>query len=207
MTVGDRRQAVLLGEKLASGELAHNLAAGAENRVVVSVDGHVLFLYADAREQAQAAAAAVGAAARHEGWHADIELTRWHPVAEEWEDPDQPLPATDSDLASERAELISRERAESLQSGISEYEVRIECASHRATVELSARLAAEGVPSLRRWRYLLIGAADEESAQALADRLATEVGAGTSVTVEATLATIARETPANPFAVFGGLGV
>jgi hypothetical protein len=207
VTVGDRRQAVLLGEKLAGGEIAHELAQGAHNRVVVSVDDHDLFLYADTREQAQAAATAIGAAARQEGWHADIELARWHPVAQEWADPDQPLPATEADVASEHSELVARERSESERSGIPEYEVRIECASHRPTVALSERLAAEGIPSLRRWRYLLIGAPDEESAQALADRLTSEVEAGSTVTVEATFATVARETPANPFAVFGGLGV
>lgn len=207
VTAGDRREAVLLCERLASGELEHALQSGAEDRVVVSSDDHDVFLYANTREQADAAAYAITAVAGQEGWHLQLELRRWHPVAEEWEDPEAPLPATDSELASERAELLSRERAESEALGVPEYEVRVECRSHRATVELAGKLAAEGLAPVRRWRYLLVGAADEESAQALADRLAGEVSAGTSVSVEATFAAIASETPANPFAVFGGLGV
>ncbi len=206
VTAGDRREAVLLCERLASGELEHALSSGAEDRVVVSSDDHDVFLYANTREQADAAAHAITTLAGQEGWHVQLELRRWHPVSEEWEDPEAPMPATDDELASERAGLLSRERAESAEQGVPEYEVRVECRSHRTTVELAARLAGEGLRPVRRWRYLLVGAADEESAQALADRLAGEVPAGTSVTVEASFATIAHETPPNPFAVFGGLG-
>jgi hypothetical protein len=207
VTAGDRRDAVLLCERLSRGELEHALGAGAEDRIAVSCDGHDVFLYASTRSQADAAASAVTALAAQQGWHIELEMRRWHPVSEEWEDPDAPLPATEDELASERAALLSRERAESEALGIPEYEVRIECGSHRATVELAERLAEEGLAPVRRWRYLLVGAADEEAAQELADRLAGEVPAGTSVTVEASMAAVAAETPPNPFAVFGGLGV
>jgi hypothetical protein len=60
---------------------------------------------------------------------------------------------------------------------------------------------------VRRWRYLLISAADEDSARMLADRLTAECPPGCTVTVEASLAAVAADTPANPFAVFGGLGL
>ena len=84
--------------------------------------------------------------------------------------------------------------------------MRVQCASHHDTVQLAHRLRSEGIPYLRRWRYVLIGATDEESAAALAERLSAEAPAGSTVTAEASLAAIDAETPANPFAVFGGLG-
>ena len=43
------------------------------------------------------------------------------------------------------------------------------CPSHRETVKLDKRLHGEGFPTVRRWKYLLVGAADEDSANALAE--------------------------------------
>ena len=113
----------------------------------------------------------------------------------------RPTPLTEQ----EHAELIAQERVESATL-VSEFEVRVTCSSHHDTVELSHRLRAEGIPYVRRWRYLLIGATDEESAAALAERLSAEAPAGSTVTVEGSLAAVNAETPTNPFAVFGGLG-
>ena len=88
----------------------------------------------------------------------------------------------------------------------SEYEVRVETGSHRETVALAETLRAEGIPSLRRWRYLLVGASDEQSAATLADRIRTLAPLGSKVEVEGSSAAVAQEAPPNPFAVFGGLG-
>ena len=203
---GERRQAAVLGDRLERGELEHELARGATDRVVVSIDDRDVFLYAATRDQADAAATAVAGLAQREGWDAHVEVRRWHPVAEDWEDPDTPLPESDTQLAAEQAERIAQERAESAAWGFPEYEVRLELRSHRDTVALDEQLRAEGLRSLRRWHYLLIGAADEQQAQALADRLGAEAPPGTTVSVEASLRAIAHETPANPFAVLGGLG-
>jgi hypothetical protein len=201
----DHRQALEVAQALQTGQLEHELDTGAGGRVAVSLDESQLFVYADTREQAERAGAAIVTLAGRENWPVQTDLTRWHPESEEWENPDVPLPETGPELAAERAERTARERAESNALGFPEYEVRVECRSHGDTVALAERLGREGVPSTRRWRYLLIGAPDEESAKSLADRLVTEVPAGTTVTVEASLAAIAAETPPNPFAVFGGL--
>jgi hypothetical protein len=196
-----------LSKQLEEGEIGKELArSGPTDRVAVSVDGHELFLYSDTRQQADAAATAVRDASTRAGWHAEVSVRRWHPDSEEWEDPDLPLPGSDADRAAEHAEVVSRERAESAAWGVAEYEVRLSCGSHRETVELDERLRAEGLQSIRRWRYLLIGARDEDSARLLADRLSAEAPAGTTVSVEASFAAIERETPWNPFVLFGGLG-
>jgi hypothetical protein len=204
----DRDQAVALVDRLERGGLEHELESGAGDRVIVSIDGSEVFLYAATREQASAAVALLQRLARGSAWGLEeIELRRWHPTAEEWEDPDVPLPTTPEDEAAERAALIARERAESAALGAPEYEVRVQCGTHRDTVELSDRLASEGLACVRRWRYLLVGLPDEDAARQLADRLVAEVPPGATVTVEASAAAVVADTPANPFAVFGGLGL
>jgi hypothetical protein len=62
--------------------------------------------------------------------------------------------------------------------------VRVELESHRQTTELADRLVAEGMEPVRRWRYLVVGANNEDEATALADRLRREAPAGAGVTVE-----------------------
>ena len=193
-----------LARQLQQGDLEHTLASGAGDRVIVSRDGHEVFLYAGSRDQLERARLAIENS-RAAG-QAQSELRRWHPVAEEWEDPDAPLPTDDSGVAAEHAELIAEERQESRALGAPEWEVRVECRSHRDTVALADRLQGEGLEPVRRWRYLLVGAVDEDAARELADRLIGEVGPGCTVTVEGTGAAVAAETPGNPFAVFGGLG-
>ncbi len=195
-----------LGAKLHKGGFEHGLGDDAAQRVIVSVDAHELFLYAGSREQAQAATEAVKGLATESGATLAVELRRWHPVAEEWVDPDQPLPEGGSATAAEHQELIEQEREDSSELRAAEYEVRVETASHRETVALAEQLNALEVPHLRRWRYLLVGAADEQAAAALADQIRGLAPAGSSVEVEATLAAVAQDAPANPFAVFGGLG-
>ncbi len=206
VTLADRRQAAQLGGLLERGEITFEDGAGGAGRVAASVDDREVFLYLEERSQADAAAAALRDACERHGWSVEVELRRWHPVAEEWADVDAPVPTTGAEEDAERARLIAQERSESASWGFSEYEVRIQCPSHRDTVELSRRLLDEGLPAVRRWRYLLVGVPDEDSAQTLADRLRGEVPAGSTITVEASLAAIARQTPPNPFAVFGGLG-
>jgi hypothetical protein len=198
--------AVALAKELRSGNIENRLESAAGDRVIVSVESKELFLYAATREQAQAATDAVKALARTAGVTVETELRRWHPVAEEWVDADSPLPDSSEAAAAEHAELIDRERQESTALHSSEWEVRVECPSHRDVVALAQRLREEGIPSLRRWRYLLIGASDEDSARALSQRIEPELPAGSTVTVEASAATVEAELPPNPFAVFGGLG-
>ncbi len=77
--------------------------------------------------------------------------------------------------------------------------MRVECGSRREAHELAGRLEAEGYEPERRFHYLIVGAASREDAEALAQRLHGEVEAGGEVVLEAE--------PANPFAVFGGLGL
>jgi hypothetical protein len=198
--------AVALADELRSGQVVHELGYGAGERLAVSVDGPELFLYAGTRDQAERAAGLVSTLAGSDGTPVHTDLRRWHPVAEEWVQADAPLPADDDATAAEHAELIAREQQESAALRATEWEVRVQCPSHHDVVALAQRLRDEGIPSLRRWRYLLVGATDEDSARALSERIGPDLPAGSTLEVEATAAAVEAEIPANPFAVFGGLG-
>jgi hypothetical protein len=195
-----------LSERLAASELEHELETSFAERVIVSNDGPELFLYTGSREQAQAAESLVRSVAAQREWDVTFELARWHPEAEAWADPDVPLPATESEREAEHAALISRERAESAELGHPAFEVRVECRSERDCAEFAQRLESEGVPVVRRGRYLVVGAADEDAAQALAERFHQEAPEGSSVLAEGTIPGVYAGSPLNPFAVFGGLG-
>jgi hypothetical protein len=202
----DGGRAPELRDRLEANVLEHELADAFHDRVAVSVDGPEVFLYAGTREQAGRAEQLVRSLAAERGWQVEVELTRWHPAAEEWRDPDEPLPASHDEQAAERAALIERERRESAASGHPEFEVRIQCESHRDATALGDVLEAEGIPVARRWRYLVVGASDEDSAKALADRVRAEAPPGTVVISEGTPRTVSEGSPGNPFAIFGGLG-
>lgn len=203
-------QARELAERLARFNQEHDLKDSFHDRVVVSRDGAEVFAYADTREQAEAAARAIGALAAERHWELTSELRRWHPAAEEWEDPDQPLPGTDAERASERAEAMQAEREESRAQGFPDFEVRVRAPSRHAARELAERLQAEGIVCVHRWEFVVIGAADEDAATALAERIRREAPPGSHVTAEASVSEAAAEAPLatpfnSPFAVFGGL--
>jgi hypothetical protein len=196
-----------LTERLDAGKLGDDLEEEFRNRLVVSADPPNVFVYAGTRAQAEAAESKIREVAAEHDWDIEIELKHWHPTAEEWEDPDKPLPTTDAERLAEHQELLAQEREDSDIRGYSEYEVRIECPSHHDTVKLDKRLHDEGFPTVRRWKYLLVGADDEDSANALAERLRGEAPPGSTVTAEASLRQTYDDEPTRgSFAIFGGLG-
>jgi hypothetical protein len=196
-----------LSELLREGDFQHSLQDAAGERVVVSVDGHELFLYAGTRTQADRATEAVKSLIASSGVTARTELRRWHPVSEQWIDADLPMPDSESAIAAEHAEMIAAEREEQTSLNYAEWEVRISTNSHRETLELADKLRQDGIPSLRRWRFLLVGAADEDTANALAERIRAVAGPDAKVEVEASYQSVEAEVGTNPFAIFGGLGI
>jgi rhodanese-related sulfurtransferase len=189
-------------ERLDSSELEHKLEASFRDRVIVSRENSMVFCYTGAREQAEGVEQLARRLADEHGWELDVELRHWHPAAESWEEPDKPLPSSDAERAAEHAELIARERSEPQP----EFEVRVECSSGQVAREVAERLAAEGIPNVQRASYVLVGAPDEDSANALAERLRAEAPADSTVTAEGTAASVLAAVGPNPFAIFGGLG-
>jgi hypothetical protein len=149
----------------------------------------------------------VSAQIESEGLSALTAFERWHPVEQAWKDASVPMPRTEEQLEAEHERLQEREASESLEKGRSEWEVRVELASHEDTVALAERLESEGVPVVRRYTFLLAGAVNEDDARALAERLEREAPEGARIAVEPGGGLVWEVVPSNPFAVFGGLGL
>jgi hypothetical protein len=114
------------------------------------------------------------------GSRLNIDFRHWHPTAEAWEAPDKPLPESDAARLAERKELMAHEREETARRGCPEFEVRADLPSHHDAIRFVERLRGEGLP-VHRWRYLLVGATDEDSAKDLAERIRSEMPSGTKV--------------------------
>jgi hypothetical protein len=209
-TLNSDSDARKLADHLANFDREHGLKTSFIDRVVVSRDGAEIFCYSGTREQSEGAEKAIQSVADENQLTISFELKHWHPTAEEWEDPDKPLPETDAERAAERAELMDEEREESQEQGFAEFEVRVKCPHHHDARALAKRLTEEGIPNVHRWQFVVVAATDEDSANALAERIRSEAPEGSVVTAEGGVSEVVSEsphaTPFQPFAVFGGLG-
>jgi hypothetical protein len=151
------------------------------HRIVMSVDGSTAFLYASTEDTAREADRVVREVLAQHQLSAEFTLDRWHPLEEEWEDVSVPMPDTAEQRAAEHQRLVAAETQESLAAGQAGWEVRVELPSHRQAVELAERLQAEGRPVIRRWKYLVVGANNEDDASALAEAIGQEIPAKASV--------------------------
>jgi hypothetical protein len=195
-----------VADHLRAAELEKELEVDLKDEVIVSHEGERIFLYAGTRKPLDWVRGVVEKFLADKGWTANLELRRWHQTAEDWEDPDAPLPSTDADKAAEHERLMETEDAEvAADKGRAEFEVRVEFPSHGEAKEFAEKLEAEGYEPVRRWRYLVVGAADEDAAKELADRIRTEAPADSKVSAEGSLRAAWAERPTNPFFFLGGL--
>jgi len=194
-----------LSGRLEAGELSDEVASELGDAIALSRDGAELFLYTDTHAALRAAAAVVRADLARHGWDAEVVASRWHPDAEDWEPADAPAATTAAAREAERVKRTRREDSESEAAGFPEFEARAVLPTHHAARELSERLTREGVPHVRRWRYVIVGAEDDDAAQAWAERLRAEAPAGAEVTAEGTFAYVERAAPA-PFKAVAALG-
>jgi hypothetical protein len=202
----DEGEALLLVEGLGGPGAGHTMGTAFHERVAVSREGSRILLYAGTRIQAENARDhAIELAAKNE-WQIEISFTHWHHEAERWEDAEAPDPATEAERAEEHEELVESEREEVAAGATPQYEVRVDLPSHGEAARFEDLLEAEGIPAVRRWKYLVVGAADEDTANQLAQRLREEAPSGSEVTVEGNARAVYDERPPNPFAIFGGLG-
>ena len=175
-------------------------------RVAVSSEGRRIFLYADTQDAARRAESVLGEVLSQLGSSADWTLDRWHPLEERWEDATVALPRTADERRIEHQRVEEQETEDSQRTGLAQWEVRVELPSHGAAVELADRLESEGDPVVRRWKYLLVGANDEDDADELARTIGAAAPSGTKVHVEPGGGVAWQAMQPNPFAVFGGLG-
>ncbi|MGN6215706.1 MAG: hypothetical protein ACTHN7_01945 [Solirubrobacterales bacterium] len=201
----DEGVADALQDHLDARELEHDLSSAFHDRVIVSRNGATIFLYAGDREQAERAKELIERWAVDGDEELDVDFKHWHPLAEEWEPPDKPLPEDDPAKAAEHRALTARERRETEERGRPEIEVRADLPTRHEAVDFAERLRGEGFPVVHRWKFLLVGATDEDSARALADRIRSEAPPNSRVVVEGTWQQAYAERPPSPFAFLGGL--
>src|SRR5881398_2592741 len=162
-------------------ELAEELK---ERRLAVSRDDDTLFVYADTRTEAEQAYKVIEAELAESGIQARTSrVEHWLDEEDRWDD--EPPGETWEE--------------EELERGFAPWEVRVECPSRQEARDLADRLEAEGYKPERRFHYLIVGTATREDADALAARLHGEVEPGGELVYETS--------PANPFAIFGGIGL
>ena len=172
-----------LGLDLGSDE-AKQLARELEgHRLPVSRDGNELFVYAASEAQAEQARRIVEAELAEEGIEAQVfEIERWLPDEARWSG--EPPRETWEE--------------EELERGYAPWEVRVQLQSRERADELAEQLEGEGYDVVKRSNYLIVGAASEDEARTLAQRLHGQAEPGGELVWEVA--------PTNPFAVFGGLG-
>jgi hypothetical protein len=151
----------------------------------VSVEGSRLFLYAGSEDSARAAEQILSQVLVQRGLSADsVTFDRWHPVEEEWEDASLAEPRTPAERQEEHQRLEQEDTRESVASGYALWEVRAELPSHHEATELARRLRAEGRTVIRRWTLLVLGANDEDDANALAEVVKGEAPADATVSTQ-----------------------
>jgi hypothetical protein len=193
-----------LGERQFEKEVREQLGEG----VMVTRDGPHVFLYTSTPDQAEAARRTVQQVLDEDQTPATVSpVFRWHPTEERWEDAAKPLPQTGEEASAEHERWEDQQADEVRELGYAEWEVRVDLPSHRDAVEFAERLEADGItPITRRWKYVLIGTATDDDAQALADRLRTQVPEGATVRAEPSAAIEWELASGNPFSLFGGFG-
>ena len=162
-------------------ELARDLES---RRLAVSQDGEEVFVYAGSRQEAERARSVVQAELR------DNEIAAVTGPVEHWLDEEE---RWDDEPPGETWE------EEELDRGFAPWEVRVECSSRHEARKLAEQLEADGYKPERRFQYLIVGTASREDADALATRVHGEVEPGGELVYEVE--------PANPFAIFGGMGL
>ena len=167
--------------------------------VVVTRDGSRLFAYTETDDQAAEAERVIAELVSDEDLTAEVRVTRWHPVAEEWRDASLPLPSTAADEQREYAERETAETQEARAEGDFDWRVVAGLRSRDAAGDLAGRLSDEGLPAKRRWRYVLVGVVTEERAEELADRLRGELGESADVWIQADIGDVV----AGPFQFIG----
>ena len=201
VTLDDQAHAGRALQSLREHEVEDDVRRRLGHRVAVSADGSCVFLYAGTEIAAREADRVVREVMAQRNIDADFAVDRWHPAEEEWQDADVAMPQTDEQRQAEHQRLEEEETRESLASGHSpRWEVRVELPSHHDAVALAGRLQAEGRPVIRRWKFLVLGANDEDDARNLARVIKLEAPAAASVHAE-------QLGPLLPFAQYGPISI
>ena len=152
--------------------------------VAVGAGDAQIFLYAGTETAARDAERIALDVLDQHGIAAESALHRWHPIEEQWENPDVPVPQTEAERQAEHQRLEDTETAESLATGKAQWHVRVELGSHHHAVMLARTLENEGRAVVRRWKFLIVGAVNEDQARELAGQIRQEAPPDATVIAE-----------------------
>jgi hypothetical protein len=149
--------------------------------VIVTRDGRFIFIYAWHEESAREAERVVRNIMGDEGLTGQVNLMRWHPIAEEWKPAEEPLPEDEEARLKEMHEAEREGERDARQYGEFAWEVVIDLPHIRDGHAVAGKLRKEGLPVKRHFSYLLVGAPTEDDAIELGKRLESEVPEGSHV--------------------------
>jgi hypothetical protein len=179
-----RAHAERMQRSLSSHEVEEDVHRRLSGSIAVGMDGSQIFLYAGSESAAREAEQVARELLAGHGVQAEFALHRWHPIEEEWEDADAAMPRTEAEQQTEYRRLEDEETAESLSTGYAQWEVRVEFGSHHEAVALADKLRSEGKAVVRRWKFLVVGANNEDEARELAGQISRDAPADATVRVE-----------------------
>ena len=151
--------------------------------VIVTRDGRFIFIYAWHEESAQEAEHVVKNLMQDEKLVGQVRLMRWHPVAEEWKDAEEPLP---DDEAARLQEMHEAEHEGTRRPTVTASTPGRSSSTPphlRDGQALAKQLRGEGLPVKRHFRTLLVGASSEDAAVELGERLEHEAPEGSRIGV------------------------
>jgi hypothetical protein len=184
ISVSDQAQTGQAQRSFSLRPVEEDIRRQAGRSIAVGADDRQIFLYAGTETAARdAERIARDVLARH-GIAAESALHRWHPIEEQWENPDVAMPQTEAERQAEHQRLEDTETAESVATGIAQWQVRVDLGSHRQAVALARTLENEGRAVVRRWKFLLVGASNEDQARELAGQIRQEAPPGAAVSAE-----------------------
>lgn len=202
--VREEGHARALLDHLEAFELEHDISSAFHDRVFLDRHGAEVRAYPGDRDQASKVEELVKSLGEKHDWHVETQLQQLDDVSAEWVDASKGVP-DDNRHRAQHAKIIAQERAISQKYGTPGWEVKVECPTHHDVLALVERLTKENIPTAHRWRYLVVGALDEDSGEQLAARIRNEAPEGTTTIVQASpQAVIAQD---SPFVVFRGVNV
>jgi len=174
ISLADQGQAEQARRSFSEREVEEDVHLRLGRNIAVGAGDEQIFLYAGTENAAREAEQVARDVLAEDGVKAEFTLDRWHPIEEQWESPDVAMPRTEAERQAEHERLEDTETAESLATGTAQWQARVSLSSHREAVALARTLEGEGHTIVRRWKFLVVGANNEDDARELAEHIRSE---------------------------------
>ena len=184
ISLTDEGQAEQARRSFSEREVEEDVHLRLGRNIAVGSGDEQIFLYAGTENAAREAEQVARDVLAEDGVKAEFTLDRWHPIEEQWESPDVAMPRTEAERQAEHQRLEDTETAESLATGTAQWQARVSLSSHHDAVALAHTLEGEGHAVVRRWKFLVVGANNEDEALELAEHIRSEAPPGATVRAE-----------------------